>query len=116
MVTQYYIPDQLDIILIDLDPQPGSEMSKRRPCLVLSKRALNSIHKRALICPITSAPPQGILQIPIPTNQKNIQGTIMLDQLKSLDYRVRNAKKIDELIDLELYDHISSLIGVIIHR
>lgn len=92
MVTESYIPYQLDIILIDLGLQAGGEMEKRRPCLVLSKRELDKTTKRALICPITSSSPAGYLHIPLPKNQKHCSGTLVLDQLKSFDYRFRNAK------------------------
>ncbi len=116
MVTNFFIPDQFDIILIDHDPQLGSEMSKRRPCLVLSKRLLNATTKRVLVCPITSTAPQSYLHLRLPSNQKNSSGTILLDQIKSLDFKSRNAKKIDELRDLKLYDDIVELIALIIKR
>ncbi|MGP6156261.1 MAG: type II toxin-antitoxin system PemK/MazF family toxin [Vulcanimicrobiaceae bacterium] len=41
MAGDEYVPDTGDIVLLSLDPQPGSERSGRRPFLVLSPRAYN---------------------------------------------------------------------------
>ena len=116
MVNVNYIPEQCDIILIDLDPQKGTEIAKRRPCLVLSKKALNQKTKRAFICPITSSSPFSQLHVALPINQTNITGTLILDQVRTIDYKLRNAEKVDKLYDLELYDYIIELIRVMICR
>lgn len=52
-----YVPDQRDIVYIDLDPHMGTELAKRRPCLVISKKALNKKTNRILVCPITNTKP-----------------------------------------------------------
>jgi len=61
-----YIPDQMDVIMIDLDPQKGTKIAKRRPCLVLSKRIINKSSHRVLVCPITSTPPFSQLHLTLP--------------------------------------------------
>ncbi|MDZ4709015.1 MAG: type II toxin-antitoxin system PemK/MazF family toxin, partial [Saprospiraceae bacterium] len=100
--------------LLDLNPQLGTEMAKRRPCLVLSKKSLNQKTKRILICPISSTPPVSILHVSLPANQKNITGTIVVDQIKTLDFRARHAQKIDTLNDRDLYNQVVHLIQTII--
>ena len=116
MVGKSYIPEQGDIILIDLNPQSGSEMAKRRPCLVLTKKILNQKNGRVLVCPITSTPPITRLHIPLPIDQIKVSGTLVLDQIRTLDFKGLNAQKIDKLFDLELYDEIVDTIGVMIAR
>ncbi|MEP7267620.1 MAG: type II toxin-antitoxin system PemK/MazF family toxin [Saprospiraceae bacterium] len=93
MVTKEYIPDQLDIIMIDLDPQMGTEIAKGRPCLVLSPKILNKKNNRILACPIISGSPKSLLHIILPISLKIVHRTLLLDQARSLDFKSRNAKK-----------------------
>lgn len=109
-----YVPDQTDIIYLDLNPQKGSEMAKRRPCLVLSKKELNKKLGRVIIIPITSRPPRIKTHISLPDNLQNIKGTLIIDQIKSLDFRRRNAKKIDYLNDRKIYSQILEILNALI--
>ena len=43
-----------DIHWVDLEPVRGSEMSKRRPAVIVSLDVLNRALKTVVICPITS--------------------------------------------------------------
>lgn len=67
-----------------------------------------------LVCPITTTAPASILHVSLPSTLKNITGTIVVDQLKTLDFRARNAQKIDSLKDIDLYNHLVKLIQAII--
>jgi len=103
-IMRSYIPDRFDIAFIDMDPQLGIEITKRRPCLILTTKRFNVVSGRALICPITSTAPRNSTQISF--EAAKIKGTILVDQIRSLDWRVRNAKKVDEFQNLEEYDRI----------
>ena len=107
-----YIPDRFDIIYLDLDPQLGTEINKRRPCLVMSTAGFNQKSRKAFICPITSALPRSAAHI-IFEGQK-IKGTILVDQLRSLDWISRKAQKVDHLSDMKIYERISNIIQAII--
>jgi mRNA interferase MazF len=115
MVIRQYIPDQGDIIMIDLDPQLGTEISKRRPCLVISKKVLNKSNHRVLICPITSTPPQSHLQLTLPSGMM-VKGTLLIDQIRTLDYTKSNPHKIDRVTDLMFYDKVVDYIGLMVKR
>lgn len=63
----------------------------------MSKKELNKVTNRALICPNTSTPSIGLLQVSLPLDQKFCTGTIVADLLKTVDFNSRNARKINEL-------------------
>ena len=108
------IPDRFDIVFMDMDPKSGTEIRKRRPCLVLSNKKFNQISTKAFICPITNTPSRSAAQIEF--SQVKIKGTILVDQLRSLDWRSRKAQKIDELKDYGVYDRICQIVNAIIIR
>lgn len=108
-----YVPDRDDIIYIDLNPQAGSEIAKRRPCLVLSPRAYNRLGK-SLICPITSTVRELRTEVPLPAEQAKAKGVILADQIKSLDLRVRNAQPFDRLEDTQILQRVAAIVKVLI--
>ncbi len=106
-----YIPDRGDIIWLDLNPQAGKEHSKRRPVLVLSKKIYNEKVGLCVVCPITSQKKDYPFEVAIAAEK--IKGVVLSDQVKSLDWIVRNAKFIDKAnnkILLEIKKKLSLLI------
>ena len=65
-----YIPDLGDIIFLDFEPSTGKEITKRRPALVLSRRAFNSHTNLAIVAPATSAIKSIGLEIRLSDNMK----------------------------------------------
>ena len=43
-----------EIYWADLDPTKGSEISKTRPCVIVSRDELNAVLPTLVVCPITS--------------------------------------------------------------
>ena len=86
-----YIPDRGDIIWISFTPQAGHEQAGRRPALVLSPAAYNGKVGLAILCPITSNVKNYPFEVIIPDGLQ-ISGAILSDQVKSLDWKMRNAK------------------------
>jgi mRNA interferase MazF len=86
-----YCPDRGDIIWLDFNPQSGHEQMGRRPALVISPLMYNKKVGLALICPITSQVKNYPFEVVLPENLK-ISGVIISDQVKSLDWKVRNAE------------------------
>ncbi|MBC8400986.1 MAG: endoribonuclease MazF [Candidatus Marinimicrobia bacterium] len=93
MVRQY-IPDRGDIVWLNFTPQSGHEQMGKRPALVLSPKQYNSKVGLAVFCPITSHEKGYPFEVNIP-EQLKINGVILADQLKSLDWRARVAKFVD---------------------
>ena len=88
MVT-IYIPDRGDIVWLGFDPQLGHEQSGRRPTIVLSDKSYNQTVGLMLVCPITSKVKNYPFEVRIKTDV--IDGVILADQIKSLDWRRRDA-------------------------
>jgi mRNA interferase MazF len=87
-----YIPGQGDIVWLDFDPQKGKEIKKTRPALVVSLKAYNQKTGLALFMPITSQVKGYPFEVPLGT--KKIEGVILSDQMRCLDWKARNATKI----------------------
>lgn len=86
-----YVPKRGDIIWLWFDPQAGHEQAGRRPALVLSHLAYNAKVGLVLVCPITSKLKGYPFEVPLPANLE-VTGAILADQIKSLDWRARQAE------------------------
>lgn len=109
-----YIPDRGEVVWISLDPQAGHEQSGRRPVLVLSPAAYNGKVGLAIMCPITTQMKGYPFEVVIPSGLP-VSGVILSDQVKSLDWRVRNAEficKLPSKITIEVQKKLSALIIV----
>ena len=91
-----YVPGRGDLIWITLNHQAGHEQSGRRPAIVLSPIAYNAKVGLAILCPVTSQIKDYPFEVLIPEGL-DIQGVILADQVKSLDWRVRQAECIGRL-------------------
>lgn len=86
-----YTPDRGDIIWLEFNPQAGHEQAGKRPALVISPKAYNQKTSLSLVCPITSHVKNYPFEVMLPSNLP-IQGVILADQVKNLDWQVRNAQ------------------------
>ena len=106
-------PDRGDVVWIDMDPQAGHEQRGRRPALVLSPAAYNRKVGLALFCPLTTQIKGYPFEVVLPAGLK-AEGTILADQVKSLDWRVRRAEwlcRLPEEITEEALGKLHSLLG-----
>ena len=92
MVT--YIPEQGDIVALTFDPQSGHEQKGRRPAVIVSNKIFNAHLGLAFACPITNTKRDFPFHIPVESTQ--LTGYIMVEQLKSIDYKARRAKFIEK--------------------
>lgn len=72
-----------DVVLVDLNPTKGSEISKVRPCLVVSPNVVNHYMQTIVVVPFTSKPKGYPFRIA--TSHKNIVGELCFDHIKSID-------------------------------
>jgi len=91
MVKPAYTPERGDIVWLTFTPQPGHEQTGRRPALVLSPGAYNGKVGLALLCPITSQVKGYPFEVTVPESLP-VSGVVLADQVKSLDWRARNAE------------------------
>ena len=89
--TMAYVPESGDIVWIAFHPQAGHEQAGHRPALVLSPKAYNGKVGLALLCPITSHVTGYPFEVLMPEGLE-IEGVILSDQVKSLDWKARKAK------------------------
>lgn len=111
MVKKGYVPERGDIIWLDFTPQSGHEQKGKRPAIVISPKEYNEKVELGIFCPITSKEKGYPFEVKI--ESKKIDGVILSDQLKSLDWKSRNAEFIvkarkEEI--KEVIDKISVLI------
>lgn len=100
MVKISYVPERGDLVWLDFDPQVGHEQKGRRPALVISHKSYNERVGLALFCPITSKAKGYPFEVEI-INRK-IVGAILSDQIKSLDWKIRNIEFIDKVSEKEI--------------
>ncbi|BCV21094.1 endoribonuclease MazF [Moorella sp. Hama-1] len=86
-----YIPERGDIVWLQFDPRAGHEQAGRRLALVVSPQLYNGKVGLALFCPVTTKAKGYPFEVKIPAGLK-ITGVILADQLKSLDWRAREAQ------------------------
>jgi mRNA interferase MazF len=88
-----YVPDRGDVVWLQFNPQAGHEQAGRRPALVVSPKSYNQKVGLALFCPITSHIKGYPFEVVLPRECK-ASGAILADQIKNLDWRIRQAKRI----------------------
>ena len=92
-MARRYVPERGDIVWLEFNPQAGHEQAGHRPALVVSPKAYNQKVGLALFCPVTSHVKGYPFEVVLPEKHK-VSGAILSDQVKSLDWQVRNAKRI----------------------
>ena len=50
------VPERGEIWWVALDPTPGSEIRKTRPCVVISVKVLNEMRRTVIVVPLSSSP------------------------------------------------------------
>jgi mRNA interferase MazF len=88
-----YVPRCGDVVWITLNPQAGHEEAGRRPAVVISPQSYNGKVGLAIFCPVTSQIKGYPFEVLIPAGLP-VLGAILSDQVKSLDWRARNAELI----------------------
>jgi len=88
-----YVPRKGDVIALTFDPQSGHEQRGRRPALVVSNELFNRHTGLCIACPITNTRRDYPFHVTIPAGE-GVTGFIMVEQVKSIDFRTRKARRI----------------------
>lgn len=91
-----YVPKRGDVVWLEFTPQAGHEQAGRRPAVVLSPQDYNGKTSLALFCPLTKRSKGYPFETVLPEDLP-VHGSILCDQVKSLDWTARNAEFICEL-------------------
>ncbi|MGQ9445003.1 endoribonuclease MazF [[Pasteurella] aerogenes] len=94
-----YIPDVGDIIWLNFTPQAGHEQAGHRPAVVLTPKSYNHLTGLLVCCPLTTKIKGYPFEVAISGHPKNV---VLSDQVKSLDWRIRQAEFKGKITTLEL--------------
>ena len=97
-MVKKYVPHQGDVVFLDFNPTKGHEQSGTRPAVVISTNIFNQKTKMAILCPITSNNKEFPTHYKL-EDTKNIQGSVLCEHVKSIDYEIRNLKFVEKLSD-----------------
>jgi mRNA interferase MazF len=92
-----YVPEAGDIVWLQFDPQAGHEQAGHRPALVLSPAIYNSKAQLMVCCPLSTKVKNHPFEVHLTMN--GVEGVVLSDQVKSLDWKVRQAIKKDSASD-----------------
>jgi len=103
-----YIPQKGDFVAVTFDPQSGHEQRGRRPALVVSNTLFNKHTGLAIVCPLTNTDRVFPFHVAV-VNDPNVTGFVMVEQVKSIDFRARKANRIGKASDSVLEEVLSIL-------
>jgi len=103
-----YIPQKGDFVAVTFDPQSGHEQRGRRPALVVSNTLFNKHTGLAIVCPLTNTDRIFPFHVAV-VNDPNVTGFVMVEQVKSIDFRARKANRIGRAPDSVLEEVLSIL-------
>ena len=108
-----YVPKKGDYIAVTFDPQSGHEQKGRRPALVVSNDLFNKHTGLAIACPITNTLRDYPFHVPI-TDDPKITGVVMVEQVKSIDFHARTARKLSRASS-KVLDEVLSLLDACVY-
>jgi len=103
-----YIPQKGDFVLLTFNPQSGDEQKVRRPALVISNTLYNQHTGLAIVCPVTNTDRNFPFHVPV-SNESSLSGFIMVEQVKSIDFKKRKIKYIEKSPDKTM----SEVLGIL---
>ena len=111
MATRGDVPDAGDVVWLEFDPQAGHEQAGHRPALVISPASYNSKTRLMLCCPLTTkikGHPFEVL-----TQVDGVACAVLSDQVKSLDWKVRKAKK-KAAVSVDVMVHVKAKVKALL--
>ncbi|MDD5215247.1 MAG: type II toxin-antitoxin system PemK/MazF family toxin [Methylococcales bacterium] len=109
-----YTPERGDFIIATFDPQSGHEQKGRRPALVISNRLFNQATGMTIVCPITNTN-RGIPFHVKVSDESSLTGFVMVEQVKSIDYKSRQVKFIEKASD-DILNEVLSLLDACVYQ
>ena len=102
-MSRTYVPDASEVVWLEFDPQAGHEQAGHRPALVISPASYNGKTGLMVCCPMTTKikghPCEVVTQV------DGVDCAVLSDQVKSLDWKVRRAKK-KAIVSAEVMLHV----------
>jgi mRNA interferase MazF len=108
-----YTPDRGDVIWLNFTPQAGREQAGHRPALVISPKEYNRKTGLAILCPMTTQAKGYPFEVVITSG--SVQGVVLSDHLKNLDWRERKATykgKASAIVLKEVMNKVAALLMI----
>lgn len=86
-----YVPETGEVVWLEFDPQAGHEQAGHRPALVISPASYNGKTGLMVCCPMSTKIKGHPFEVV--TQVDGVDSAVLSDQVKSLDWKVRRAKK-----------------------
>lgn len=109
-MSRKYVPDSGDSAWLQFDPQAGHEQAGHRPALVLSPAGYNGKTSLMLCCPMTTRTRGYPFEVCIAGKTASV---VLADQVKSLDWRARQARRKGAISAVELAEVRAKLIALV---
>jgi len=100
-------PDRGDVVWVNIEPGEESR-PVRRAALVVSPALYNSRAGLALMCPIVPRPKGYPFEVKLPAGLP-VEGVVLSDHLRSLDWRARQAERACRVPPLVVADVLAKL-------
>ena len=108
-----YVPRKGELITLTFDPQSGHEQRGRRPALVVSNDLCNKHTGLCIACPITNTRRDYPFHVDLPAGDA-VTGVVMVEQVKSIDFRSRKARRLG-MASAETLDEVLSILDACIY-
>jgi mRNA interferase MazF len=105
-----YVPEAGDIVWLNFTPHAGHEQAGHRPALVLSPAVYNDKTSLVICCPITTQIKNYPFEVLIAGTPQNV---VLADQIKSLDWRARYARRKGAVSPEKLADVRAKILALI---
>jgi len=103
MPRRTYVPEACDVVWLKFDPQAGHEQAGHRPALVISPANYNGKTGLMVCCPMSTKIKGHPFEVV--TEVDGIECAVLSDQVKSLDWKIRRAKK-ESTVSTEVMLHV----------
>lgn len=107
-----YVPARGDLVWLQFTPQAGHEQAGHRPALVISPTSYNRRVGLAICCPVTSQVKGYPFEVLLPSGL-DVEGAILSDQIKSLDWRARRARRIGRVPGDVLEETVAKILALV---
>ena len=105
-----YVPVAGDIVWLNFTPQAGHEQAGHRPALVVSPATYNEKTSLMICCPMTTQIKNYPFEVLVAGTTPSV---VLADQVKSVDWRVRKARRKGEVSTEELAEVRAKIVALI---
>jgi len=107
-----YVPARGDLIWLQFNPRAAHEQAGHRPAVVISPSSYNRRVGLAVCCPVTSQVKGYHFEVLLPPGL-GVEGAILSDQIKSLDWRVRKVRRIGDVPADVLQETVGKIVALV---